>query len=176
MRRYFVFSSKTAVLIITLILVVLLVAVIFPAIPVGGDLLDTKSSYTYDDVVDLMEQYGESGLKVYAIASPTLNTIFPLVYVTFFAGLIYRFKPVKKVWWLAYVPVFAGIWDLCENLQITAMLVQYPDIYKTQVSIASFFTQIKGYLILVCSLLAAAFLLIALIRYFAKGNLRETVR
>jgi len=91
------------------------------------------------------EEYGPEGRRVYAWASPTLDTLFPIVYVSFFAGLIYRCRPTERLWWLAFIPVAAGIVDLGENIQITAMLIQYPDVSPAQAAGASLFTQIKGY-------------------------------
>lgn len=111
-----------------------------------------------------MESYGDDGRRVYAMASPTLDTLFPLVYVTLFAGLIYRFRWSDRTAFLAYIPVFAGAWDLIENIQITAMLLRYPDVGVAQVALASFFTQVKGYVGPVYQLLAVALLLVAGVR------------
>ena len=91
-----------------------------------------------------MEQYGAAGRRVYAWSSPTLDTIFPALYVTLFVGLLVRLRPSDGWTWLAWIPVFAGVWDLCENAQITAMLLMYPDVGPTQVAWASFFTYMKN--------------------------------
>ena len=123
MRGYFEFAAKTPILIASFIGIVVLVASVFPALPVGGELLDLKPGYSHGEVVAAMEEYGADGRRLYAWMSPTLDTLFPLVYVTFFAGVIYRFRLTEKLWVLAFIPVVAGIWDLCENAQITACLL-----------------------------------------------------
>ncbi|MDE2976684.1 MAG: hypothetical protein OXU63_04090 [Acidobacteriota bacterium] len=145
MKKWFEFASQTRVLAATFVLTLVFLFVVFPALPVNGELLDYKSSYTHDEAMAAMEEYGPEGRRVYAWASPTLDTLFPIVYVSFFAGLIYRCRPTERLWWLAFIPVAAGIVDLGENIQITAMLIQYPDVSPAQAAGASLFTQIKGY-------------------------------
>jgi len=152
------------VLIVSFALTFILIVFAFPALPINGELLDLKPGYTFQEVVAEMEIYGESGRAVYAWASPTLDTFFPIVYVTFFAGLIYRCRPTESLWWLALLPIVAGLWDLAENAQITTMLLQYPDISSTQVDTASFFTIVKGYMGMIYQSLGVLLLLVSLIR------------
>ena len=145
----------------------LLVATLFIAfnnLPIEGELLDLKSSYTYEEAVDELETYGSAGRTTYLWVSVVLDTFLPVVYATFFAGLIYRFRVVEGVWWLAFIPVFAGIWDLAENAQISIMLVSYPEISGSQVAWASTFTYAKHLIGSVYVALAAGLVLIALVR------------
>ncbi|MCZ0942996.1 MAG: hypothetical protein OXJ53_08065, partial [Gammaproteobacteria bacterium] len=133
-------------------------------LPINGEMLDMKPGYSYDEAMAAMEEYGPDGRTTYAWGSMVLDTLFPLVYVTFFAGLIYRFRLTEGTWWLAFVPVVAGIWDLGENVQITAMLVGYPDLDPGQVASASAFTTVKGYIGPVYQLLGIGLLLVAAVR------------
>ncbi len=160
MQAYFEFVSRAPVLGTTLVAGLLLLVVVFPALPIGGDLLDVRSSYTYDEAVAALEGYGEQGRRVYAWASATLDTVLPVIYVSFLAGLVYRFRPSERLGWLAYLPVAAGVLDLGENVQIICMLLHYPDISAGQVASASVFTLSKGYAVSVC--LALAVILLAL--------------
>lgn len=172
MRTYFELAAKIPTLIATFIGIIVLVAFVFPALPVGGELLDLKPGYSYAEVVASMEEYGVDGRSLYAWVSPTMDTLFPLIYVTFFAGVIYRFRPTEKLWILAFLPVVAGFWDLCENAQITAMLIQYPDITESQVNLASTFTQVKSSIFgPAYQLLAIVLLLFAAVR-FVIGKVR----
>lgn len=127
-RQFFEFAAGTTTLIASLIGVLLMMLVVFPALPLHGEMIDVKLHYTPADIQAETLQYGPQGRAIYAIASPTLDSLFPVLYVTFFAGLIYRFRPNERLWVMALIPVFAGVWDLCENAQITAMLLQYPGI------------------------------------------------
>jgi len=164
LRRYFEFANKTGTLIATAVVVVLVLFLIFPNLPIGGELLDMKSSYTYQEVMDSMEVYGADGRTIYLWASTVLDTVFPIVYATFFAGLIYRFRASESTWWLAYVPIVGGIWDLLENVQIASMLLAYPEIGETQVTWASTFTHLKHWIGSFYLIVGAVLLLVALVR------------
>lgn len=128
-----------------------------------------KSSYTFDDAMSSLEGYGEDGRTTYLWISLLVDTLFPMVYVTFFAGAIYRFKASEGSWWLAYIPVFGGVWDLVENAQISIMLVSYPVISEEQVAWASAFTYSKHWIGGVYLILALALFLFSVARaIFAK--------
>lgn len=142
-NRYFRFASRTPVLLATAAGVLVWLLLVFPALPLGAEVLDIRAGYSHAELIAAMEAYGASGRRVYAWSSPTLDTIFPALYVTFFSGLLTRLRPSDGWTWLAWIPVFAGIWDLCENAQITAMLLMYPDVSQTQVAWASSFTYVK---------------------------------
>lgn len=163
-RLFFEFAARTRVLIVTLLGVLLLGLLVFPVLPIGGEMIDLKLSYNLVDIHTSMLQYGSEGRITYAVASATLDTLFPVLYVTFFCGLLYRFRAMERLWVLAFVPLFAGLWDLCENAQIIALLLQYPSISATQVSVASFFTTSKHVMSAAYEVTAVVYLLIYLSR------------
>ena len=164
MKRYFEFAGRTRTLLVTFVATAVFLFLVFPNLPINGEMLDMKPGYSYDEAMAAMEEYGPDGRTTYAWGSMVLDTLFPLVYVTFFAGLIYRFRLTEGTWWLAFVPVVAGVWDLGENVQITAMLVGYPDIGPGQVASASAFTAVKGYIGPVYQILGIGLLLAAAVR------------
>jgi hypothetical protein len=163
-RQFFEFAAGTRVLLVSFVGVMLMALLVFPMLPLGGDMIDLKLNYALSDIQRSMLQYGESGRTVYAIASPTLDTLFPALYVTFFCGLLYRFRPSERLWPTAFIPLVAGVWDLCENAQITALLLQYPNVSASQVAVASFFTTTKHVMSAVYELLAVVFLAVYLSR------------
>ena len=163
MRTYFEAVSRTPVLGATLTSALILVAV-FPALPIGGELLDVKSGYTYREAVVALESYGEQGRRVYAWSSATLDTLLPVVYVSLLSGLVYRFRPNERLRTLAYLPIAAGVLDLCENIQIILLLVLYPDVSALQVATASLFTLSKGYALSACVVLAATLAAVSAVR------------
>lgn len=169
-QKYFEFAAGTWPLVISFTGVLLMLLLVFPALPVNGELIDLKLHYTLADIEAAMRQYGPQGRAVYALASPTVDTVFPLLYVTFFAGLIYRLRPAQRLWVVAFIPVVAGLWDLCENAQITALLLQYPDISARQVTTASIFTSIKHLLSAVYELTALVFLALCLLRRLKRAH------
>jgi len=166
-RKYFEFASGTKPLLISFAGVLLMVLWVFPSLPIGGEMIDLKLSYDLAAIQQSMLQYGASGRAIYALASPTVDTLFPVLYVTFFSGLLYRFRPNERLWLTAFIPVVAGLWDLCENAQITAMLLQYPELSTRQVAVASFFTSTKHVLSGAYEVAAVVFLLIYVFRRFS---------
>ena len=173
MRTYFGFAGRTGTLAVTFAATAVFLVLVFPNLPVGGELLDLKPGYSYEEAMASMEQYGPEGRTTYAWASVLLDTLFPLSYVTFFAGLIYRFRLTEGTWWLAFVPVAAGLWDLAENAQITAMLIRYPDVGATQVAWASAFTAVKGWIGPVYQILGPGLLLVAMARSLVRAIRRR---
>ena len=140
--NYLKFASKTNVLIVSGLLMLLFILVVFPHMPiVEGKYIDLLRSYSYKEVTALIGSYGEKGRHLYAILSPTLDTLFPIIYVTFYAILVYRLTP--RPWQLTFVPFSLGFIDLCENAHIVTKLLQYPDISPKLAASASLFTFIK---------------------------------
>ena len=163
MRRYFDLAGRTAVLVFTLLATVVLLAV-FPAIPVGGELLDVRSGYGYDEAMAALAGYGADGRRLYMWSSATLDTLLPVAYATLLAGLAYRFRPSEGLRVVAWFPVALGALDLGENAQIIAMLVQYPDVSETQVASASAFTVTKSFAFAACFGYAVVVVLVAAAR------------
>lgn len=162
MLRYLRFASRTGVLVATGVGMVMLIA-LFSSLPVIGEqMLDLLPGYTFEQAVQKLESYGDRGRTIYIVASPTLDTLFPAVYVTLFAGLIQRFRP--DPWQLGLVPVALGFVDLCENAQITAMLALYPDVPRGLVASASWFTQTKHLLTQLTLLTVVALGVVALLQ------------
>lgn len=164
MRGYFGFAGRNGTLLVTFTTTAAFLFLVFPNLPINGVLLDLKPGYSFDEAMAAMEGYGPHGRRVHAWSSMVLDTIFPLAYATLFAGLIHRFRLTGGTWWLAFVPVSAGIWDILENIQIAAMLISYPDVAPSQVAWASTFTTIKGYIGPVYQIPAAGLLLVAIAR------------
>ena len=164
MRRYFEFAAQSSSLVSTLIAVLVLLFLVFPNLPISDELLDVKSRYSYEEAMNALEAYGPEGRTIYLLVSLLLDTLLPVAYVTFFAGVIYRFRLSEGTWWLAYIPVFGGVWDLLENIQISAMLISYPDIAEAQVVWASTFTYLKHWIGSVYLGVAVVVFLVALTR------------
>ena len=165
MRRYFELAGRPLVLALTFVATVVLLAV-FPAIPVGGELLDVRPGYGYDEAMAAFAGYGADGRSLYAWASATLDTLLPVAYATLLAGLTYRFRPSERLGVLAWLPLALGVLDLGENAQIIAMLVQYPDVSEAQVASASAFTVTKNFAFAACFGYAVIVIVLAAARRF----------
>lgn len=160
MRRYFELAGKSTVLVFSFIATVVLLAV-FPAIPVGGELLDVRRGYGYDEALAALAGYGADGRYLYAWASATLDTLLPIAYATLLAGVAYRFRPSERMRVLAWLPLALGALDLGENVQIIAMLVQFPDVSEAQVASASAFTVTKTFAFAACFVYALVLVVLA---------------
>ena len=55
-----------------------------------------------------------------------------------------RYDKGSKIFYLCFVPIFAGIFDYLENIQILFVILNYPDITKTQIVLSSAFTMVKS--------------------------------
>ena len=144
MKAYFDFVSDTKILLTTFGLTWVFLLVIFPQLAGDIDSLDVRTGgYDYAEAMAALEGYGEAGRTLYAWISPTLDTLFPICYVSFYAGVLWRFAPHERLKVLAYLPVIGGLIDLGENAQIVTMLLQYPDVSMAQVQWANYFTLTK---------------------------------
>ncbi|TDF36532.1 hypothetical protein EYS14_17560 [Alteromonadaceae bacterium M269] len=168
MNHYAMFAARTKVMLATFVGTVLLLLFVFPSIPLGAESLDVQQSYTFGQAMALMEQYGEDGRQLYAWISLTLDTLFPIIYVTFFVGVIYRFRPVEPLRYLVFLPIIAGFIDLGENIQVVTMLLQYPQISDSQVQLASLFTSTKHILGVIYQAYAVLCLVWAGIKFLVK--------
>ena len=164
LTRWIEFTAKTPILLTTAFIAVMLLVVMFPALPIGGELLDARFGYTHAEVVDALAVYGADGRHVYLWASLTLDTLLPVAYAALLAGLVYRLRPKDRLGALSIVPLAAGVLDLGENAQIAAMLVGYPDVSRVQVAVASLFTQAKVIALLASLALVGTLVVLAVLR------------
>lgn len=154
MREYLNFASHTGTLVVTFLVSISLLFLVFPVIPINGESLDVQSWYTHDEAMTLLEGYGSDGRTIYLWSSLLLDTLFPVMYVTFLAGLIHRFRLSDRAWRVALIPVLAGILDLSENVQISLMLTSYPDIGELQATSAAIFTAAKHWMFYISGIIA----------------------
>ncbi|MYI70259.1 MAG: hypothetical protein F4103_16490 [Boseongicola sp. SB0673_bin_14] len=157
MVRHLEFAARTKVLAVTLACGLTLAFAVFPNLPIGGPSIDSQPGYDLDRLTVLMEMYGERGRRVHAWASLTLDVLFPVVYATFLAGLVWRCRPARILGWLALLPVAGALFDLVENVQVAAMLFRYPEIGEGQAALASAFTAMKWNVLTATLVVAAAF-------------------
>lgn len=156
MVRYLEFAAWTKVLAVTLVCGLVLGFAVFPSLPIGGPSIDSLPSYDLNRIAEFMELYGERGRRIYAWASLTLDVLFPVVYATFLAGLIWRCRPMQIMGWLAFLPIVGAFFDLGENVQVAFMLVNYPEVGEAQVAMASAFTAMKWTVLNITMVVAAA--------------------
>ncbi|MDA7797409.1 hypothetical protein N9A24_06095, partial [Gammaproteobacteria bacterium] len=81
-----------------------------------------------NEVQARFEIYGADGRRLYALASVSLDLLFPISYSCFFIGIIIRLVESNILKWLVVIPMMLASVDLLENIQFCIMLNQFPDL------------------------------------------------
>jgi len=120
--------------------------------------------YSYDYAIKLLYSLGDKGRYEYLYKQLPLDFIYPALYSISSCLLLAwlfskRNNKDSRIFYLCFVPIFAGIFDYLENIQIVVMIFNYPDISKIQVAFSSAATLAKGTLTTIfLFLLAFAFI------------------
>ena len=130
----------------------IMISVTIPAIENHGndlrifDLMPFGYSHQY--AITLLEGLGEQGRHIYLTNQIPLDLIYPgLMGVTgalFISLLSKKTNPSLGVF--VALPIIASIFDYLENFMIAAMLLFYPNVKSTIVTLSSIFTMTKSIL------------------------------
>ena len=142
-------ASSKVLLLVLFSSILISLFIIVPMLPyaVGQNLLDLKFGFQRDDVGYAFSVIGEEGKQLSIFVSLILDTIFPIVYVSFHLG-IYHYSNYKNNF-IYSVPLLTGCFDLMENIQC-AMIMSVPSIESVtdqQIILASGTNQIKWVLV-----------------------------
>jgi len=123
--------------------------------------------YSMDYAVNLLHGIGEEGRRTYIYHQLPVDFIYPGLFgFTYALMLIWALgKSVKRysrIFIVAFIPIAAGTFDYFENIGIICMLVSFPDLSPTIVSVSSFFTILK-------SLMTVIFYILLLYSLFVWG-------
>jgi len=117
-----------------------------PELPIF-DLSPLGYSFSYAN--ELLDALGLEGRNLYLSTQLPLDFIYPgLFSITYSLLLVWLFGKVfnvnSKIYYLALVPFFAGVFDYVENIFIIKMISSFPDLQVNTVKIASTFTVLKS--------------------------------
>jgi len=105
----------------------------------------------YDSVYvnDLFEKLGEVGRKAYLTRQIPLDLVYPVLYGIGFCLVLAWFlnrlgRLHGNLIYFCLLPVFAGVFDYCENFGIIAMLLTWPEIPVNLVSVTNLFSILKS--------------------------------
>ncbi len=129
--------------------------------------LDLTLPYDFDIVNRAFAAYGEEGRALYVRTSLILDTLFPLAYGTLFASLLMRYRLHRLVYWVVWLVIIGVLVDFAENLQISNMLINYPDITAAMVERTALASKIKTLTLRTAQYFAMAQLAIAFARWCA---------
>ena len=130
----------------------------------------SPAGYTYDYAIKLLSTLGEEGRKVYLYTQLPLDFIYPALFsVSSFLLLAWLFSKRSdkgaRIFYFCFIPVFAGMFDYLENIQIVLMLLDFPDVSYVQVGWSSAFTIAKsGLTSIFFILLIAAFIRLRVVK------------
>ncbi len=158
--------SGNKFLLATLVLSLSMPLLVFPALPYNGlEILDIKFSYDAVTATQTLDGLGKEGRAFYMWGSSFLDMLYPLFYGSFFAGLLYRWRPSDKFTIFAYIPILTLFLDIAENTAITGMISSFPSISESQASTASMLTSAKWITVYIFYLLSLGFGAVKLYRF-----------
>ena len=143
---HLVSSSKSQIIIFLLLNICGLVFLFLPH-NIFANMLDLELYYGKENVVRNFNAIGSDGRSVYVLSSLILDTLYPILYTSLILGAY--IKLFKSPGVILYIPLIAFSFDILENLQITRLILNFPNVNETHVSLASTATSFKWIAILV---------------------------
>ena len=109
----------------------------------------SPAGYSYAEAIELLESLGPDGRNAYLTIQIPIDLVYPAMFGVSYALMITRIlnqgvPKYSRVHLLAFVPLFAGLFDYLENASIVAMLYAFPDVSENLVTSASSFTIAKS--------------------------------
>ena len=109
----------------------------------------SPGGYLYEYAIELFSALGDEGRKKYLNTQLPLDFIYPALFAISSALLLTwlflkRYDKHSKVFYFCFVPIFAGLFDYLENIQIVIMILNFPDISNAQVFLSSICTMAKS--------------------------------
>lgn len=144
----------------------------------GLKILDMMpTGYNQDYVNNLMSTLGEKGRNTYLFNQLPVDMVYPLFFgISSCLLLAYLLKKLRKsespLFYLCYIPLFAGFFDYCENFGIISILNSYPHNSDLLTHLTSTFSVLKSSFTVTYFLILITLLIIIGIVYFLKKNER----
>ena len=145
----FVSSTKSQIIIFILLNICGLVFFFLPY-SIFSNMLDLQFSYNEDIVLKFLNEMGPDGRSIYVFSSLLLDTLYPILYTSLILGAYVKLFKNSQV--ILILPLIAFSFDILENIQITMLNLNFPDINDTQVYLSSMATSAKWIAILVAFL------------------------
>jgi hypothetical protein len=143
----------------------------------GMKLLDMMpTGYNAAYVNALLAALGEQGRHAYLYNQIPLDLIYPLLFgVSNCLILAFIFKKLGKLesslFYLCFLPLFAGLFDYSENIGIIALLTSYPNNSVVLAQVTNVFSVLKSSFTTIFFVVLLIFLLkFAIRKFFLKGK------
>ena len=134
---------------ITIFILLNICGLIFFLLPynIFSNMLDLELFYSKENVVENFSTMGPDGRSIYVLSSLLLDTVYPILYLSLFLGAYFKLFRGSKA--ILLVPIIAFSSDILENLQITRLNLNFPNISETHVYLSSMTTSLKWIAILI---------------------------
>ena len=143
---HLVSSTRSQIIIFVLLNICGLIFIFLPH-NIFANMLDLELFYSKENVIRNFNAIGSDGRSVYVLSSLILDTLYPILYTSLILGAyVILFKSPGVI---LYIPLIAFSFDILENLQITRLILNFPNVNETHVSLASTATSFKWIAILV---------------------------
>ncbi|MEM7372106.1 MAG: hypothetical protein AAF587_26045 [Bacteroidota bacterium] len=118
-------------------------------------ILDTRGSYTLEEVQELLTDMKAEGRELYHHTTSVLDMIYPVVYTIFMLSLLVFL--VRNIWspdsnlvYVGLLPLGTMLFDYLENFNTLGLLAAYPELSDSAVRYGSTMTGIKWGIAFVC--------------------------
>lgn len=181
LSEWLIRKSKPIVAFTALVIFAVFIILVLPAQPKIGVTEDFDPGYpdmsfwyTPDHLYDIAEAYGIEGRAAYVRMRYRFDIIWPLVYVGFLVTSLSwmsgKISAGSKLSRINLLPIFAGIFDLLENLFASIVLIRYPRITPVIDVVTPIMTMLKWSLIGLSFLCLIGGLTVLLIRSFRNNS------
>ena len=128
---------------ITIFILLNICGLIFFLLPhnIFSNMLDLEFFYSKENVIENFSTMGPDGRSIYVLSSLLLDTVYPILYLSLFLGAYFKLFRSSKA--ILLVPIIAFSFDILENLQITRLNLNFPNINETYVYLSSMTTSLK---------------------------------
>lgn len=136
----------------------------------GMNLLDMMpAGYDAEYANNLLSSLGEQGRNAYLYIQLPVDMVYPLLFgVSYCLVLAYFLNKLGKtesfLFYLCYLPLFAGLFDYLENFGIIAMLNTYPSNPGFLTQITNVFSVLKSFLTTIYFVILIICLIVFVIR------------
>ena len=137
---HLVSSTKSQIIIFILLNICGLIFFLLPH-NIFSNMLDLELFYTKENVVENFSIMGPDGRSIYVLSSLLIDTVYPILYLSLFLGAYFKLFRSSKA--ILLVPIIAFSFDILENLQITRLNLNFPNINETYVYLSSMTTSLK---------------------------------
>jgi hypothetical protein len=118
----------------------------------GRGLPDSEIYYTYHQLFQVFDAYGETGRAMY-LQIQLIDMVYPVVYSLLLAGILMALYKRSRFEHVVFIPFMAALFDYVENILLRTSVQAFPAMNDAVVQIAAMATLLKWSLLVLSLLL-----------------------